>query len=97
MNAMHEKIEHAGIKFWGALLYLLDEEKKAPLRNGEVIDTLIDFEEEYYLQLTETTVRIVKDGLTCKYIKRFLEDDFPYTKLFDWYIKETVLKGGGIE
>ena len=92
MKAMFEKILHANIMFWGALFYLLDEEKKAPLRNGKVIDALIDFEEEYYLQLTETTVRIVKDGLTCKYIKRSQKDDFPYTKLYDWYIKETVFK-----
>lgn len=89
---MFDKIMHASIKFWDALFYLLDEEKTR-LRNSNVIETMIDFEEEYYLQLTETTVRIVKDGLTYKYIKRFSEDDFPYTKLFDWYIKETVLKG----
>lgn len=91
-KATFEKILHANIMFWGALFYLLDEEKKTPLRNGEVIDALIDVEDEYYLQFTETTARIVKDGLTCKYVKRFLKDDFPYTKLFDWYIKETVLK-----
>lgn len=91
-KAMFEKIPNASIMFWGALFYLLDEEKETPLRNGEVISAWINFEEEYCLQLTETTARIVKDGLTCKYIKRFHKDDFPYTKLFDWYIKETVLK-----
>lgn len=89
---MFEETAHASIKFWDALFYLLGKEKETPLLNGEVIDTLIDFEEEYHLQLTETTVRIVKDGLTCKYIKRFSNDDFPYTKLLDWYIKETVLR-----
>ena len=87
---MWEKLAEASKVFWYGLYYLLDEDKRSPLDEGEIIG--IPLNDEYYLEMTKTTARITSSGKTSTYIKRYSSDDFPYTKLLDWYIKEAILK-----
>lgn len=90
-ESLYIKLVGASSVFYYHLLWLLDEDKKTPLHDNEVIGAPLG--DEYFLQLTETTARITKHGLTCAYVKRFSKDSFPCTKLCDWYIKEVVFGG----
>lgn len=86
---MWEKLAEASKVFWYGLYYLLDEDKRSPLDEGEIIG--IPLNDEYYLEMTKTTARITSSGKTSTYVKRYSNDDFPYTKLLDWYIKEVII------
>lgn len=86
---MWEKLAEASKAFWYGLYYLLDEDKQSPLDDGEVIG--IPLSDGYYLEITKTTARITSSGKTSAYIKRYSSDEFPYTKLLDWYIKEVII------
>ena len=86
---MWEKLAEASKIFWYGLYYLLDEDKRSPLGDGEIIG--IQLSDEYYLEITKTTARITSNGITNTYIKRYSNDWFPYTKLLDWYIKEVII------
>lgn len=86
---MWEKLAEASKIFWYGLYYLLDEIKRSPLGDGEVIG--IPLSDGHYLEMTKTTARITSNGITSTYIKRNSNDAFPYTKLLDWYIKEVII------
>jgi hypothetical protein len=86
---MWEKLAEASKIFWYGLFYLLDEDKRSPLGDGELIG--IPLSDGYYLEMTKTTARITKSCITKTYIKRYSKDVFPYTKLLDWYIKEVII------
>lgn len=86
---MWEKLAEASKIFWYGLYYLLDEEKRSPLGDGEIIG--IPLSDEYYLEMAKATARITSSGITRTYVKRNSKDAFPYTKLLDWYIKEVII------
>lgn len=86
---MWEKLAEASKVFWYGLFYLLDEDKQSPLADGEVIG--VPLSDGYWLEMTKATARITNGGITITYIKRYSNDEFPYTKLLDWYIKEVII------
>ena len=77
--------------FWTGLFYLLDEEKAEPLRAKEKVGVSLD--EQYSLCMSRNRIWFVDASENhsrthCMQTRK--EENFPYTKLLDWYIKKTV-------
>lgn len=92
-NLRNEVIKKTSL-FWKALFDLLDKEKEKPIHDDECREEHLD--DIYSIKMNRSTIWILKkDRNAAKAYciqARKQKDDFPYVKMLDWFIKNTVLK-----
>lgn len=87
-----EQLTEKSKRFWDALFHLLDYNKNAPIMlEGELAERRID--DDYILRMNRDNIWIVKEAEgRARCIEPFFQkDDFPYCKILEWYLKDSVL------